>query len=104
MRKTQALAQVLAVLLDDPLSRHWGYDLSKRTGVRSGVLYPLLHRMLEEGWLNDGWEEATAASGRSRPPRRYYEVTPDGLAALRNLLVEMSKDRRFEALLGGATA
>src|SRR3712207_8962836 len=38
-------------------SKQWGYDLSKRSGVRSGVLYPILRRLLEKGWLTDGWEE-----------------------------------------------
>jgi PadR family transcriptional regulator PadR len=100
MRKTHSLAQVLNVLMDDPNDRHWGYELSKRAGIRSGVLYPLLHRMLDEGWLEDGWEDE-AESGR-RPPRRYYELTPDGRAAVFALLGEMREDVRFEALLGGA--
>lgn len=100
MRKTHALAQVLLALTDDPSSRHWGYDLSKRAGVRSGVLYPILHRMLDEGWLEDGWEDTTDTLGR-RPPRRYYELTPDGEAVVRELLQEMRQDVRFGALLGG---
>jgi PadR family transcriptional regulator PadR len=38
MRKTHALIQVAIALLDDPTGRHWGYQLSKQSGVRSGVL------------------------------------------------------------------
>ena len=30
------------VLVNDPLGRHWDYELSKQTGVRSGVPYPML--------------------------------------------------------------
>jgi PadR family transcriptional regulator PadR len=41
----------------DPFGRHWGYELGKRAGLRSGIVYPALSRLLEDGWLNDGWEE-----------------------------------------------
>ena len=78
---THNTLQVLMALMDDPFGRHWGYDLSKRTGLRSGALYPVLHRLLEEGWLQDGWEDASDAHGK-RPPRRYYELTPDGREAI----------------------
>lgn len=97
MRRTHALIQVALALMADPDGQHWGYDLSKRAGVRSGVLYPILHRMLEDGWLSDGWEEHL--SGK-RPPRRYYELTPQGQAALGGLLREARSEARFGALLG----
>jgi PadR family transcriptional regulator PadR len=101
MRKTHALAQILTTLMEDPAGRHWGYDLSKRAGVRSGVLYPILHRMLDEGWLRDGWEDAANTLGK-RPPRRFYELTPEGGAAVSELVRQMRQDTRFGALLGGA--
>jgi PadR family transcriptional regulator PadR len=63
-------------LLADPDARHYGYELWKATGVRSGTLYPILHRMLNAGWLADGWEEQRG----KRPPRRYYTVTELGRA------------------------
>ncbi len=99
MRKTQALGQVLMVLMEDPDGRHWGYDVGKRARLRSGVLYPILHRMLEEGWLEDGWEDQTETNGR--PARRYYELTPDGQAMATEVLREMQQDVRFGTLLGG---
>ena len=86
-------------LMDEPLGRHWGYDLSKRTGLRSGALYPVLHRLLEDGWLEDGWEDAADAHGK-RPPRRYYELTPDGREGIAAVLAEARDDARFGALLG----
>jgi PadR family transcriptional regulator PadR len=99
MRKTHALIQVALALMEDPAGRHWGYDLSRRAAVRSGVLYPILHRMLDEGWLEDGWEEPAQLSGK-RPPRRYYELTDEGRIALGALLQEAHNDARFGALLG----
>lgn len=100
MRKTHALIQVILVLMDDPLEKHWGYELTKRAGVRSGVLYPLLGRMLDEGWLEDGWEDPNEIVGK-RPPRRYYKLTADGVAALGSIRHEVRDDARFTALLAG---
>lgn len=78
--------------------RHWGYELSKQSGVRSGVMYPILQRMLDEGWLDDGWEDQ--ANGRAkRPARRYYELTDEGKAALGALLAEARRDARFRPIV-----
>ncbi|MGH3864584.1 MAG: PadR family transcriptional regulator [Pseudonocardiaceae bacterium] len=97
MRKTHALIQVGMALLGDPTGRYWGYELSKQSGVRSGVLYPMLTRMLDEGFLTDGWE-APDASRDKRQPRRYYELTDKGRLALGALLQEARADARFTNL------
>lgn len=94
MRRTQALMKVMAAFLQDPAEKHWGYDLSRRTEIRSGVLYPILKRMLEEGWLKDGWEEWNDNSPK-RPPRRYYELTGDGQRAIAAILAEAETESRF---------
>jgi PadR family transcriptional regulator PadR len=99
MRRTHALIQVVLALMEDPGGRHWGYELSKRSGVRSGVLYPILQRMLDEGWLVDGWEDP-AEIGRKRPPRRYYELSGQGQVELTSVLKEARRDARFRALTG----
>jgi PadR family transcriptional regulator PadR len=102
MRTTTAMVQVAVALMGEPDERHYGYGLSKVSGVRSGVMYPILRRMLEEGWLSDGWEDATEAQGR--PPRRYYLVTDKGKVALGALRVQVAADPRFRGLnLGWAT-
>ena len=82
MKRTPALLQVAAALMTQPQRRHWGYDLSKQTGLRSGILYPILQRMFDEEWLSDGWEDAPETGRRKRPPRRYYEITELGLREL----------------------
>lgn len=99
MRKTYALVQVALALMADPGGRHWGYELSKRSGVRSGVMYPILQRMLEERWLDDGWEEQFQAGTAKRPPRRYYVLTDEGKAALGAVIAEARTDTRFAPLL-----
>lgn len=80
MRRTRALNEVAVALLENPRDRHWGYELSRASGVRSGVIYPLLRRLLEQGLLIDGWEDPAKISGR--PPRRYYQLTDAGRAEL----------------------
>lgn len=101
MRRTHALIQVAMALMADADGRHWGYELSKQSGVRSGVMYPTLQRMLEEGWLSDGWEEQAQGGKGRRPPRRYYELTDNGKAALGALIAEARRDARFSAVMAG---
>jgi PadR family transcriptional regulator PadR len=83
-------------LLSGP-ARHWGYELSKRSGVRSGVLYPMLSRMLDEGWVQDGWEDPTTKRDK-HPPRRYYELTYKGREALIGVVQQARRDSRFADL------
>ncbi|MGH3898140.1 MAG: PadR family transcriptional regulator [Pseudonocardiaceae bacterium] len=64
-----------------------------------GVLYPMLTRMLSEGWLTDGWEDPNTIT-RKRPPRRYYELTEEGRIALGGVLREARGDGRFVGLPG----
>ncbi|PPG98305.1 PadR family transcriptional regulator [Rathayibacter rathayi] len=95
MQMTHSLVSVAVALLSAPDAKHWGYDLSKQTGVRSGVLYPILGRLLDNGWLEDGWEEPETLKGKRRPPRRYYTVTPEGLAELGAVAQQAQTQQRF---------
>jgi PadR family transcriptional regulator, regulatory protein PadR len=69
--------EVLAVLCDEP--RHWwhGYALAKRTGLKSGTLYPILVRLAERGLLDAVWEVEPEPG---RPRRHLYRLTDLGLA------------------------
>lgn len=96
MRTTHALVQVAHALMEDPAAKHWGYDLARRAGVRSGVLYPMLSRMLDQGWLADGWENPDTIQGR--PPRRHYTLTDCGKRELGAILEAAQSDARFATL------
>lgn len=48
--------------------------------TQEGTLYPLLSRMRREGLLQYEWQESEAG-----PPRKYYELTAQGRAALDEL-------------------
>ena len=88
MRMTVPTARVLAVLLDDPDADRYGLDLMQATGLASGTLYPLLHRLVEAGWLTTRWEELDPAT-QNRPARRYYRLTPEGATQARQALAEL---------------
>jgi PadR family transcriptional regulator, regulatory protein PadR len=103
VRKTFALVQVALALMADAGSRHWGYELSRQSGVRSGVMYPILQRMLNEGWLADGWEDQVRVGKAKRPPRRYYKLTDAGRVALGAVIAEARRDTRFAPLLSRQT-
>src|SRR4051812_33133030 len=97
MRRTKSLIAVAIALMDDPDGRHWGYELSKRSGIRSGVMYPLLTRLLEQGWLVDGWEDPATIKDK-RPPRRYYKLTETGKRELGALGRVVGSENRVNRL------
>ena len=99
MKVTHSLLLVAVAILqmdreDD--DRIWGYALSKLSGVRSGVLYPQLDRMMNEGWLEDHWESQEEAI--KRPPRRYYTVTDKGRSGLGGVVKRAEREPRFASM------
>ncbi|MFZ4262855.1 PadR family transcriptional regulator [Sphingobacterium sp. HJSM2_6] len=48
--------------------------------VVEGTLYPLLTRLKNNGLLSYSWQEST-----SGPPRKYYQITPEGTEVLQKL-------------------
>ena len=71
---------VLEALLNQPLDWQYGYELSKRMGLSSGTLYPILIRLHDRGLLETRWVEAERPG---RPPRHAYRLTPNGVAFAR---------------------
>jgi PadR family transcriptional regulator PadR len=65
------------------LARHDGYayDIASRLaeaiGMGEGTIYPLMRRMQSDGLVKTYLEES-----RSGPPRKYYQLTTAGRAAL----------------------
>lgn len=71
-RRADAERRTLAVFRDG--QRHFGYDLWKTTGLRTGRLYPALNQLYEQGLIHDGWETEHVGP----LPRRWYQITPKG--------------------------
>lgn len=60
----------------------YGFEIMRAAHLPSGTVYPLLRRLEASGHLESRWEDAERAHDEGRPPRRYYEATADGRAAL----------------------
>lgn len=88
MRITVPTARVLAALLAEPDADRYGLDIMQATGLASGTLYPILHRLQEAGWLSATWEDADPAA-QGRPVRRYYRLTAEGAEQARQTLAEL---------------
>lgn len=74
--------ELLAVLSGRPRAWHYGYELSKQTGLKSGTLYPLLMRLSDQRLLESQW---LLPDFPGKPARHAYRLTPDGLALARTL-------------------
>jgi DNA-binding PadR family transcriptional regulator len=90
MKLTGPLERVLRVFLADASERRYGYDLMKAARLPSGTLYPMLARLQDQGLVTSEWEPQPAgASGR--PPRKYYQLTGDGIRVARLELAQAAK-------------
>lgn len=101
-RKPNSSAQtreLLTVMLQQPRTWQYGYELSKQTGLKSGTLYPLLIRLSDQGLLDSQWQEPERPG---KPPRHAYKLTPNGLALAREMAAT-SKASAVRRNLAGAT-
>lgn len=75
----------------EALRRLAGIDLPE------GTIYPLLIRLIKDGWAQAYWSEPTETD----PPRKYYRVTPAGEAAIAAMLGRWRRlDAAMETLAG----
>ena len=79
MKLTYATTLVLHALANG--FRH-GFDILDATELPSGTVYPILRRLESEALVSAQWEDAAIAHQEQRPPRRYYELTAEGMAGL----------------------
>jgi DNA-binding PadR family transcriptional regulator len=93
VKVTMTVARVLRVFLEDPTAPCYGLELMKATGLPSGSLYPVLARLERAGWVRSVREQIDPVA-EGRPARRYYELTPDGLAAARCELAAVVEELR----------
>ena len=82
IRASKQTLKLLAALTAKAASWHYGYALSRETGLQSGTLYPILMRLEERGWLETQWEtpQQLAEKRGGRPPRHMYRLTAGGRA------------------------
>ncbi len=83
MKKGVLEMLVLKLLESEP---KYGYQIIQELKEKSeeifllkdGTLYPILYRLEEDGYVVSKWKDAE----RKKPPRKYYEITQDGINAL----------------------
>jgi DNA-binding PadR family transcriptional regulator len=78
---------VLSTILSDPEAEWYGLELSKRSGLKPGTIYPILDRLLKARWLERRWELIDPVV-EGRPRRRLYRLTGLGAPAARQTLDE----------------
>jgi DNA-binding PadR family transcriptional regulator len=102
-RKPNSSAQtreLLAIMLRQPRTWQYGYELSKQTGLKSGTLYPLLIRLSDQGLLDSQWLEPERPG---KPPRHAYKLTPNGLAFAREIAATDNASALRRKLAGATT-
>lgn len=68
----------------------YGYEIISRLetwpilAARESTVYPLLRRLLKDGFLSSYWQE----TAKGLPPRKYYTITENGRAYLRAMSCE----------------
>jgi len=85
-RVTGPLLDVLEVFLrafEDKVELH-GWAIMKMTKRSGPTVYGVLDRLEDAGWITGRWEEQHPES--NKPRRRFYELTPTGVAAAQALL------------------
>lgn len=81
LRKGAAELAVLSLLAEGEM---YGIEMLEafrarpEIGIADSTIYPLLNRMQREGRLRSRWAPDLGAG----PPRKYYQLTKDGLRAL----------------------
>ena len=87
-RRSPQTTMVLAEFLLREKEWRYGYDISRKTGLKSGTLYPILMRLEERRMLETSWEQTETG----RPPRHLYRLTEAGLRHARGLVAAGEKD------------
>jgi DNA-binding PadR family transcriptional regulator len=92
-RITRQLLLLLAVIAREPTRSWYGLELMEGARLKSGTLYPLLHRLTADGWLQRVGSAPSEAGG---PGRRLYRLTASGERAATELLGSRRAGRQAE--------
>jgi PadR family transcriptional regulator, regulatory protein PadR len=98
-RVTPATLDVLEALMgpDDEL---YGLKIAQNAGRKAGSVYPILARLEGAGWVESSWEKEER--DERGPRRRFYRLSPEGLTAARELLIQRRGVVRQRSSQGGS--
>lgn len=89
LRISPQTLRVLGQFVARPSAWHYGYELSRQTGLKSGTLYPILMRLAEYSLLETKW----VVTEDGVPPRHTYRLTPKGMELVRTTLTRVRSGR-----------
>ena len=92
---TAPLRRVLQAFLEDPAAPRYGYDLMKAADLKSGTLYPLQ----PAGTREAGHLRVGDSRRPGERPRKYYQLTGEGIRVARLELARVSPGRRRAAVV-----
>jgi PadR family transcriptional regulator len=95
VRVTTAVARVCAVLLTEPDRRWYGLEIGRRLELSSGLIYPLIDRMVKAGVLEAEPEPRDQWTGRVQ--RRLIWLTPAGKQWAEQVTSRMASELRPQA-------
>lgn len=78
---TPRMQDVINHMLSNPKGKYCAIEISQATGLATGVISPLLHKMEAAGWA-----ESEFAPRTQRAAKRYFWFTPGSAAMLRKAL------------------
>ena len=79
-----------SILLMISKRSYYGYEIISELNkwqilaAKESTIYPLLRRLLKEGYLSSYWQETT----EGLPPRKYYSITDTGRTYMDAMSVE----------------
>lgn len=82
---TRSTREILVAFIGHPTQDQHSADICAETGLSSGTVYPVLARLEALHWVDGGWEQPTVHQ-QGWPRRRYYRLSPYGLAMARGAL------------------
>jgi PadR family transcriptional regulator, regulatory protein PadR len=92
-RMTKQTLAILQFFLEEPWAARYGLEIADALHLKSGMLYPALHRLHTDGWLSREEEEADPHE-MGRPARRLYRLTPLGQTCAREVVDRKGSDQR----------
>ncbi|HET7015986.1 MAG TPA: sigma-70 family RNA polymerase sigma factor [Streptosporangiaceae bacterium] len=101
MRITVQTLEVLRVLVEDPATGRYGLEISEKSGLSTGTVYPVLTRLEQAGWVRSTWEDLDE-SAAGRRARCYYRLTSDGTENAQSAIADVQ--HRLRPATEGTTA
>lgn len=95
-------AAVLQLFLEDPTRERFGLEIIRLTGIKSGSLYPILHRFEERELISARWEDVEVAAEQRRRPRRCYRFDLKQLRDAEELYRQWAEARPAQTARGAS--